>query len=64
MCVAAFTALMFVQMGWMYDVVTAWYATSIDAVHIASDSATRWAKLFWAFAATAVAGLVLVVFFD
>jgi len=63
-CVAAFTALMFVQMGWMYGVARAWYAASIDAVHTTNDSAAWWAKLFWTFAATAVAGLVLIVLFD
>ena len=68
LCVAAFAALVFVQMGWMYGVAAAWLAASAgepSAEQPAPSSAARVSVgLFWALAATAVVGLVLVVLFD
>lgn len=64
LCVAAFAALVFVKMGWMYGIAVAWEAASVDTANAAYGNARWWARVFSGFSVTAVAGLVLVVLFD
>lgn len=76
--VAAFGALLFVKMAWMYQVAVAWHAasTGAGAADTAADTAddtaaaahsesARWSVvLFRGLLTTAMVGLVLVVLFD
>jgi hypothetical protein len=59
LCVAAFAALLLVQLGWMYGVASAWCAS-----RGAGDEKRHSARVFWGLAVAAEVGLVVLVLFD